>query len=74
MARPPGSKSKTRRPTRLQYQIRLTAGEHAAQTAHAESMGLTWGEWARHVLRQGCGLPALASYETPTKQAESKKD
>ena len=74
MARPIGSKNKPRpRPVRKQYQIRLTKDEHMIQEETAYRAGLTWGEWARHVLRKACGLDALAPYENPTKTEEPKQ-
>ena len=33
-------------------------------------LGLTWGEWARQVLRQASGLDALAPYEAKTSVSE----
>ena len=70
MARPEGSKNKRRRPERRQHQIRLTDAERAVQEVAASHLGLAWGEWARQVLRQASGLPALAPYEAKTSDSQ----
>ena len=73
MARPLGSKNKTTKLRRTQHTIRLAIAERAVMEVAAGRLGLTWGEWARQVLRQAAGLPALAQYEAKNK-GETEKE
>lgn len=57
MGRPKGVRNKTPRAVpRHQVQIRLSDAEHDTMQIAAQDHGMTFGSWARMVLRAASGL------------------